>query len=48
MVTNHVYDKEHNTTVVNIKLTASSSLVFVCAAAVYSIRLQEQEAKPIT
>lgn len=45
MVTNHVYNKEHNTTSVNIKLTAHSLLVckHVCAFAVHSICLQEHE-----
>lgn len=45
MVTNHVYNEEHNITKVNVKLTVHSLLVckHVCAFAVHSICLQEHE-----
>lgn len=52
MVTNHVYNKEHNTTEVNIELAAVKlpayfscvPSVCVCASAGYSNNLQEYEA----
>lgn len=45
MVTNHVYNKEHNITEVNVKLTVHSLLVckHACAFAARSICLQESE-----